>query len=206
MRGDIEADFLLRLIQQHRCSIYFQNQFFLDLFKPKQKGEFLMERFLRRDKNYERYPSRSKVLYQPEFVRQLNIHPGFLAKMSHTPSTNFFFVNQKKKSPVKKNPLHGFATPKSLFLSLCLSLPTVGVDVWRRPLTLTKEREKNSEKASRRCEGSTIARPARCSRGVWEPDLTLENESLRFRNVPEDVLASEKPLPGGFPGGWGSQI
>lgn len=74
MRGDIEADFLLRLIQQHRCSIYFQNQFFLDLFKPKQKGEFLMERFLRRDKNYERYPSRSKVLYQPEFVRQLNIH------------------------------------------------------------------------------------------------------------------------------------
>ena len=56
-----------------------------------------------------------------------------------------------------------------------------------------------------------------------EPDLTLGNESLRFRNVSEDVLASEKPpgglevaylrspkrqveLPGDFPGGWGNQI
>ena len=50
--------------------------------------------------------------------------------------------------------------------------------------------------------------------------MTLGNEPLRFRNVSEDVLASEKPpggledaclrfpkrgveLPGGFPGGWG---
>ena len=58
---------------------------------------------------------------------------------------------------------------------------------------------------------------------VAESDLTLGNESLRFRNVSEDVLASEKPpggledacwrfpkrgveLPGGFPGGWRNQI
>ena len=53
--------------------------------------------------------------------------------------------------------------------------------------------------------------------------MTLGNEPLRFRNVSEDVLASEKPpggledaclrspkrgveLPGGFPGRWGNQI
>ena len=32
---------------------------------------------------------------------------------------------------------------------------------------------------------------------VGESDLTLGNEPLRFRNVSEDVLASEKP-PGGL--------
>ena len=59
--------------------------------------------------------------------------------------------------------------------------------------------------------------------GVAESDLTLVNEPLRFRNVSEDVLASEKPpggledvcvrspkrefeLPGGFPWEWGNQI
>ena len=53
---------------------------------------------------------------------------------------------------------------------------------------------------------------------MGKSDLTLGNESLRFRNVSEDVLASEKPpggledaclrfpkrgveLSGGFPGG-----
>ena len=60
-------------------------------------------------------------------------------------------------------------------------------------------------------------------RGVGKTDMTLGNEPLRFRNVSEDVLASEKPpggledvclrsrkpgfeLPGGFPGSLGNQI
>ena len=33
-----------------------------------------MERIVRKDRNFERYPSRSKVLYQPEFVSRLNVH------------------------------------------------------------------------------------------------------------------------------------
>ena len=58
---------------------------------------------------------------------------------------------------------------------------------------------------------------------MGKSDLTLGNEPLRFRNVSEDVLASEKPpggledvclrspkrgfeLPGGFPGSLGNQI
>ena len=74
IKSDIEPNFLLRLTEKHRCSIYFQNQFFLDVRKPKLDGEFLMERILRKDRNYERYPSRSKVLYQPEFVTKVNVH------------------------------------------------------------------------------------------------------------------------------------
>ena len=58
---------------------------------------------------------------------------------------------------------------------------------------------------------------------MGKSDLTLGNESLRFRNVSEDVLASEKPpgglediclrspkrefeLPGGFPGSFRSDL
>jgi len=74
LKSDIEPNFLLRLTERYNCSIYFQNQFFLDLPKQKREGEFLMERIVRKDRNFERYPSRSKVLYQPEFVSRLHVH------------------------------------------------------------------------------------------------------------------------------------
>mmetsp|Transcript_31672 Transcript_31672/g.49582 ORF Transcript_31672/g.49582 Transcript_31672/m.49582 type:complete len:397 (+) Transcript_31672:159-1349(+) len=68
IRKDTKEGWLLRLTQRHKCSIYFQNQFWLDTVKNKSEGEFVIERFLRRDRNWERYPSRSKCLYQAEFL------------------------------------------------------------------------------------------------------------------------------------------
>lgn len=71
---DTEAGFLLRLTSKSRCAIYFQNQFWLDVEQNKSKGELLIERYIRRDKNFERYPSRSKVMYKTAHVTKLLVH------------------------------------------------------------------------------------------------------------------------------------
>lgn len=71
---DVEAGFLLRLTSKSHCAIYFQNQFWLDVEQNKSEGQLLMERYLRRDKNFEKYPSRSKVMYKTAHVTKLLVH------------------------------------------------------------------------------------------------------------------------------------
>lgn len=71
---DNASGFLLRLAHQSQCTVYFQNQFWLGLPQNKSDGQLLMERFLRKDRNYERYPYRSKVMYRVEYVTKILVH------------------------------------------------------------------------------------------------------------------------------------
>ena len=72
--NDSASGFLLRLAQKSQCTVYFQNQFWLGLPQNKSDGQLLMERFVRKDRNYERYPYRSKVMYRVEHVTKILVH------------------------------------------------------------------------------------------------------------------------------------
>lgn len=74
IHGDTDAGFLQRITEKSACAVYFQNQFWIDVKQNKSNGEWLIERYVRRDKNFERYPSRSKVLYNVAHVTKLLVH------------------------------------------------------------------------------------------------------------------------------------
>ncbi len=88
MYADAAPGFLRRLTAQHQCAVYFQNQFWVDVEQNKSAGEWLAERYVRRDRNHERFPHRSKVMVATTHVTEIQVHG---AKM-RPPCHDTFFV------------------------------------------------------------------------------------------------------------------